>query len=313
MRLVAVVLAALALAVPAAVAAPSGPAVASEWWLQHDGVDAAAVWARTTGAGVVVADLDSGADAAHPDLAGALLPVIDVSGEGGAGDTLGHGTSVAGVIAARGVDGLPAGIAPGARVLAVKISGDDRVQQATLAHALRYVAERPDVRVINLSLGGPDEPDVAAAVRYALAQGKLVVAAAGNMGLDVEQELHTYPCVYAGVLCVGATTRDGALAWWSNYSADLVAVAAPGVGIVSTWPGGGVETHDGTSLAAPVVSGIAALLFAAHPEATAAQVRAAIVLGVRPVRALYGYVQAAGEANAPAALAALDGLLASSR
>jgi subtilisin family serine protease len=309
MRLAAVLLAALALAVPAAVAAPSGPAVASEWWLQHDGVDAAAVWPQTTGAGVVVADLDSGVDAAHPDLAGAVLPQIDFAGEGG-GDTLGHGTHVAGVIAARGVDGLPAGIAPDARVLPLKISGDDRVGEGALARALRYAAERTDVRVINLSLGGPDEPDVAAAVRYALAQGKLVVAAAGNMGLDVEQEMHTYPCVYAGVLCVAASTRDGARAWWSNYSGGLVAVAAPGVGIVSTWPGGGVETHDGTSLAAPIVSGIAALLFAAHPEATAAQVARAITTGVRPEQALYGYVRAAGEANAPDALAALGQLLA---
>jgi membrane-anchored mycosin MYCP len=313
MRFAAVVLAALAVSVPAALGAPSAQVVSTEWWLQTGGVDAVAVWARTTGRGVVVADLDSGADAAHPDLQGALLPEVDFAGESGvAGDSFGHGTHVAGVIAARGAAGLPAGVAPDALVLPLKISDDERVSQDALAHALRYAADRPDVRVINMSLGGPDEQEVAAAVRYALARGKLLVAAAGNMGLDVEQELHTYPCVYAGVLCVGAASANGALAWWSNYSGDLVSVAAPGVGIVSTWPGGGVETHDGTSLAAPIVSGIAALLFAAHPEATAAQVRYAIAVGVRPLRSLYGYVSAAGEANAPEALAALD-LLVSSR
>jgi subtilisin family serine protease len=167
MRFAAAVLAALAFTAPAAFAAPSA---ASEWWLQDGGVDAVSVWGRTTGAGVVVADLDSGVDAHHPDLAGALLSQVDFAGEG-AGDTLGHGTYVAGVIAGRGVDGFPAGTAPGARVLPLKVSGDDRVDQGALARALRYAAGRPDVRVINLSLGGPDEPGVAAAVRYALAQG----------------------------------------------------------------------------------------------------------------------------------------------
>jgi serine protease len=303
------------------------PNLSQQWWLEgsinwsdyrnqsfvSEGVDAVSVWPRTEGEGVVVADIDSGAEATHPDLVGALLPQINFAG--GKGDTVGHGTHVAGIIAGRGEDGLPAGVAPQAKVLPLNIHGNSSPSAAShidpnaLIKAIRYAGSREDVKIINMSLGGDyNDPNLAAAVHFALRHGKVIVAA-GNTGTNNETELHTFPCNYHGVICVAAIDRRDELTWWSNYSPDRVILAAPGDEINSTFLHSSYYVAKGTSMAAPMVSGVAALLWAAHPEASAHQIIKAIVLGVKFNASLNGYVMTAGTVNAPASLAILDSML----
>lgn len=327
MRLVlsiALLLVALALPAFAYADAIDNPAVASEWWLQgaqswsdeigrsfeSQGVDATAVWPRSEGQGVVIADIDSGVDASHPDLQGALLPEVDFAGTHG--DKVGHGTHVTGILAARGENGLLAGVAPRALVLPLNVNPSDSTQIdfSALLAAVRYAALRPDVKIINMSLGGVDDPRLAAAIHMALRHGKVVVAAAGNTGTDNESEWPFFPCNYYGVLCVAATDQRNDLTWWSNYSFDKVILAAPGDEINSTFLNDGYAIEKGTSMATPMVSGVAALLWAADPQATANQIIRAIVLGVTPNPNLVGYVRTGGTVSAPGALAVLDRLLA---
>jgi len=342
MRRFPIVLVALAAFAGAAVsvARAGGPLAASplppvpiDWWEQGaqtytlpgatepisgHGADAVAVWARSKGAGVVVADIDTGVDPTQLGLKGALLPGRDFShAANGTLDTNGHGTGVAGLIAGRGGQPwLPSGIASQAKVLPLKV-GDrtwpkdgyihpKELDPAQIVAALRYAASRSDVRVINLSLSGSWRlPSLRAAVAFAQAQGKLIVAAAGNSWTDDDQK-PAYPCAYPGVLCVAASDRGDALPFWTSFGAHTVALAAPGDLITIYRRKGGTAHASGTSCAAPIVAGVAALLMAAHPDATAAQVRAAIIASVVPAPAFAGKVASGGIVDAAAALALLD-------
>jgi subtilisin family serine protease len=245
---------------------------AQQWGL--DAVRAEHAWTAATGSGVVIAVVDTGVDASHPDLVGRLVPGIDLVDPGATTmtDPNGHGTHVAGVAAAATGNGLGiAGSAPGAMIMPIRVlgaegSGDDQV----IAEGIEWaVANGADV--INLSLGesgfvarlsknGP----LNAAVRRADAAGVVVVAAAGNDGATRQ----TYR-VGVPVVVVNATAPDGSPASFSN-NGDVRSVAAPGKGILSTaplapttiWPQGsdGYETLDGTSMASPLVAAVAALL-----------------------------------------------------
>lgn len=307
-----------------AVADP-GQTLASEWWLQNtavwngprgqaftsQGVEATAVWPRSQGQGVVIADIDSGVDASHPDLQGALLPEMDFVKRHG--DRLGHGTYVAGILAARGLAGGPFGVAPQALVLPLNIDpgGTTHIDQQALIEAIYYAAKLPEVKIINLSLGGPKNPRLATAVRFALHRGKVIVASAGNLGGNNATESPVYPCDYYAVLCVAATDRSNQLAWFSDFSFDNVMLAAPGDQINSTWLGGRYAIESGTSIAAPIVAGVAALLWGADPQASANEIIRSIVQGVTPNPLLTGIVRTGGVVDAPRSLAILDQLIAS--
>lgn len=197
-----------------------------------------------------------------------------------------HGTHVAGTIGAKDNDAGVVGVAPGARIWSVNVFEDDAASDSWIACALDMAAAN-DVEVANMSLGGDDIDGVGGcrenilhdAVCRAVAAGVTVVVAAGNDGIDARLN---EPANYDEVITVSAlndadgTPANDRLAGFSNYGAD-VDIAAPGVNIRSTAPGGGLASLQGTSMAAPHVAGAAALYLAEHPNATPAQVRSALL------------------------------------
>ncbi len=221
-----------------------------------------------------IAVIDSGVDYQHPDLAGKLLPGFDfVNVDVDAQDDNGHGTAVAGVAAAATNNGLGmAGVAWQVKVVPVKVlRGNGTGTYADVAAGIVW-ASYQGVQVINLSLGGSSPSfTLEEAVNLAASRGILLVAASGNNG----SEGVLYPARYPQVIAVAATDSNNEWATFSTYGPD-VDVAAPGASVHSTALGGGYAPRSGTSLAAPHVSGLAALLFSLPGQVTAGQVRAAI-------------------------------------
>ncbi len=225
----------------------------------------------------VVAVVDTGVDGRHQDLTGAVLPGLDLVRPGGDGwrDENGHGTHVAGTVAALVGNGLGGqGVLARARVLPVRVlDGAGEGYTSDIAEGVLYAAEQ-GADVVNLSLGGPGrDPVLAAAVAHAVRSGVVVVAAMGNEGQEGSPT--SYPAALPDVLAVTALDRTRARAPYSSQGghADL---AAPGSDVVSTIPGNRYASADGTSMAAPHVSAAAAALAAAVPSATPTEVSAAL-------------------------------------
>jgi serine protease len=290
----------VALASAAATAATNDPLRSQQWGL--DQVRAEQAWTTTTGTGTVVAVLNTGVDLTHPDLKANLVqgatftcrkgasPCGDGNwkGQDGVGqesDT--HGTHVAGIIAAVTNNGVGiAGVAPGAKIMPIKVLEDGSGSFGEIAAGIRYATDK-GAKVINLSLGALPgaqaltitglESSVTKAIAYASSKGVAVVAAAGNEAFPVCDT----PSFERGAMCVTATDRNQVKPWYSNgaLKPDLKAVAAPGGAglvfcgddIVSTVPQGtgsascksaNYDYYAGTSMATPHVAGVAALLFA---------------------------------------------------
>ena len=227
---------------------------------------------------VVVAVLDTGV-APHPELAAALLPGQNFTDSPGGptdtGDVHGHGTHVAGTVGAD-LGSQVEGVAPGVRILPVKVLGDGGGGFSNWANSGIIWAADNGADVINMSLGGAGGAGVyASAVAYARARGVTVIAAAGN---DNSSAPH-YPSGEAGVISVSAVDAASQKAAFSNYG-PTVDVAAPGVAITSTDRSGGFSDKSGTSMASPHVAGVAALIKAAAPGLTPDQVEQALVAGV---------------------------------
>jgi type VII secretion-associated serine protease mycosin len=262
-----------------AVAAPG----ATPWAQQALGF--ASVWRLTRGAGVTVAVVDSGVDAnpqfgdrvtIGPDLA--LSPTGSSPDAAPDADCVGHGTSVASIIAAAPVPGVSfSGVAPAADILSVKITNSDTFPGSVAAQAI-VAAVDDGAQVVNLSLATVSTPALAAAVRFAQASNVVVVAAAGNDSPDGATGPF-YPAAYPGVLSVGAVGPDGARAGFSD-TLTPVSVTAPGVSVTAAYPGVFPRAYNpasnGTSFATAFVSGVAALVRAAHPGLDQAQVVARI-------------------------------------
>ncbi|MBC6457974.1 type VII secretion-associated serine protease mycosin [Actinomadura sp. HBU206391] len=245
----------------------------SEPWPQQR-LNFADVWDLTRGGGVTVAVVDSGVDASHPQLRGRVR-TYDVT-KTGPQDCLGHGTRVAGIIAARDMrkeNVAFIGVAPQAKLISVKMavssSGDN--DPRWVADAIRRSADL-GAKVINVSSQTPNYPFLKAAVEYAQGKDALIVAAAGNLKDAKQTAQQAYPASYPGVMAVGGINPNGSLADFSN-SETHVTITAPGKDIISTWPNGAYFNESGTSWAAPYVAGTAALVRSYHPKLTAAQVK----------------------------------------
>jgi subtilisin family serine protease len=276
----------------------SDPLRPRQWGL--DLLSTEAAWAIGTGRGAVVAVIDSGVDGSHPDLAAAMVPGKNTRTDRGDysspdTDTNGHGTHVAGIIAARANNGKGiAGVAPDAQIMPVKVlDSDGSGWMADVIEGIIWAAQN-GADVINMSLGGPDADFSAAAIEFAQSRGVVVVAAAGNEGSNTPM----YPAALPGVVSVSALDDDGSLASYSNYG-DTVDIAAPGSQIVSTVPGG-YSGMTGTSMAAPHVAGVAALIRGYSPSA---DVQAVLV--TTAVSAALGRQAGVGVVAADAALRSL--------
>lgn len=254
-------------------------------------------WDLSTGSGVTVAVIDSGVDNRHPELDGnAVLGgsqftmvrearEFDRSTPAPPEDCLGHGTAVAGLVAARRSEGdRMAGVAPGARVYPVRIlDGVENASYRTLAAMIDDAVEE-GVAIINLSLAVvEDHKTIRDAVARAVDQDILVVAAAGNEGNQGVGGGRVYPAAYPGVLAVGAVDEAGQPLDSSN-SGEWIDLAGYGQDLPVVAPGGsGYRSEAGTSMAAAQVSGAAALVRARFPELSAEQVAERLTASAAPV------------------------------
>ncbi len=278
----------------------------AQWFL--DAVHASEAQKITKGAGVVVAVLDSGVDATHPDLAGALLPGVSLNGaksQAGHTDPQGHGTAMAGLIAARGGGPYKAlGIAPRASILPIAVQSEHNDSSIDYASAINYAVEH-GAKVINLSISRPDgySKGEEAAFKNALSHDVVVITASGNR--DATSKINTWGNL-PGVLMVSGTAQ-GNSAFTGGLTGPRVALAAPAKDITTPRPlamfKSGYGTNSGTSEATAIVSGVAALVRAKYPDLNAANVInrllvSATDLGTAGRDEVYGY----GLVNAEAAL-----------
>ncbi|MFY1696519.1 type VII secretion-associated serine protease mycosin [Solwaraspora sp. WMMA2101] len=248
-------------------------AIRDEQWQLRE-LSAPTAWQHSTGTGVTVAVIDSGVDAEHVDLVGQVLPGMDFVADGdGRSDPVGHGTTVAGLIAGRGDDDSGVlGLAPGARILPVRVLDEEnRYDDAMIvAKAVRWAVDN-GAQVINLSLGGSgDSPALAAALDYAFASDVVVVACTGNVSATGTTEVW-YPAREPGVIAVAGLEREGEALWAGSITGAQTVLTAPATGLVGARPGGYWRVQ-GTSFAAPLVAATAALIRARWPEMSAATV-----------------------------------------
>jgi subtilisin family serine protease len=289
--------------------------VPNDPWLQSSLTKAHALDAWDVEAGdpaTVIAVVDTGADASHPDLDGNLwtnpgeTPGNDedddgngftddiygwdfLSGDATPQDAHGHGTHVAGIAAAEWDNGLGgSGACPECSLMILR-AGNGTFRSSDVIAAVRYAADN-GADVINLSLGGPQWTKAERnALSYAIGKGSLVVAASGNDDRNNDTLWYrpsfvfgpSYPASYdlPGLISVAASKPDDTYAGFSNVGRDSVDLAAPGTNIFSTLPGG-FGAESGTSMASPFVAGVAGLLRSANPAWTPVQTQNAILNGV---------------------------------
>ena len=274
-------------------------------------IGAPAAWsAGYTGEGVEVAVLDGGVDGEHPDLAGREVAERNFTEDPDASDLDGHGTHVAATIAS----GHPRyrGVAPGARILDGKVCVQGGCAESWILAGMQWAADQ-GADIVNLSLGGSDQPEVdpleAAVDRLSAETGVLFVVAAGNSG---RPGTVSSPSTADAALSVGAVERDDRIAPFSSRGPRAgdggvkPDVTAPGVGIAAAKASKGTigepvdPTHvalSGTSMATPHVAGAAALLAQQHPDWTGAQLKAALVASARPNPDLTALDQGAGRVD----------------
>jgi len=277
---------------------PNDPGYANQWALPK--IQAPQAWDLSRGSSTLrIAILDTGIDQDHEDLHTKIVANRNFTTSRTVDDRYGHGTHVAGSAAAvtdngRGV----AGVGFTTSLMNVKVLGDNGSgQYSWIANGIIWAADN-GAHVINMSLGGTSASStLESAVKYAWDKGVVLVAAAGNENTSAP----TYPAYYAECIAVAATDENDAKASFSNYGA-WVDIAAPGVSIYSTLPNHpnriGVRNYgslSGTSMAAPHVAGVAALVKARYPTWTNAQIRDRLLASVDPTT---GFSPALGRINA---------------
>jgi subtilisin family serine protease len=320
---------------------PRDPQFIDQWALANSGqkggkagadISATLAWATSTGSDkVVVAVLDSGVDYTHEDLAqnmwvrpssmdpyhdNELGTIDDLNGYNAidsASDPMdenGHGTHCAGIIGAEGENDLGiAGVNWKVQIMPLKFmnaGGFGTTKDAI--EAINYVIDRKkagvNVRIISASWGSTQKSRaLEEVIRKASENDILFVAAAGNASTNNDRSPH-YPSSYnvPNVISVAALDRNDQLAKFSNFGSKSVAIAAPGVDILSTWLGNQYEEKSGTSMATPVVAGVAALVLAENPRLSVEDLRQRLMASTDPIVALKGKTTSGGRINAAKAL-----------
>jgi subtilisin family serine protease len=276
---------------------PTDPLFAGNAW-PYTNTAITSAWSTGTGGPVTVAVVDSGVKAAVGELSGSVLPGYNaIDGSTNAADDFGHGTKVASLIAGHANNGIgSAGVCWGCRILPVKVLDSyGSGSSSGIAAGITWAADH-GAKVINLSVGGGYDQTEANAVAYARSMQAVVVASAGNNSNTTTM----YPAGLPGVISVAASDASDNRYGFSSYG-SWVLVAAPGCATAQTM-GGTFATFCGTSAAAPIVSGIAALALSDKPSATAEQVTQAIIQNTDPVPSAY---LSNGRVNAAKALSAL--------
>ncbi|MGI9108078.1 MAG: S8 family serine peptidase [Pyrinomonadaceae bacterium] len=322
---------------------PNDPLFHEQWSLlntgQREGVGGADIcatraWAKTKGSDkLVVAVIDTGVDYNHQDLhnnmwtrPASLAAYTDAElgsfddrhgfdaadNDGDPMDDNGHGTHCAGIIGAEGdnSDGI-AGVNWKVEIMGLKFlsrNGSGTTRDAI--ECINYVIARKqagvNVRIISASWGSTARSRALGdAIKRAGEEGILFIAAAGNSSTNNDARPH-YPSNYElpNVVSVAALNRKDALAGFSNYGAKTVHIAAPGAEILSTWPGNQYEEHSGTSMATPVVSGVAALILSVNPDLSVTDLRRRLLDSVDKLPALDGKISTGGRVNAARAVRA---------
>jgi subtilisin family serine protease len=323
---------------------PDDPRFSDQWALDNQGqregkegadISAMRAWATTKGSDdIVVAVLDTGVDYTHQDLVGniwtrpasidryedsSLGVVDDVHGfnaidiDSDPMDKNGHGTHCAGIIGAEGGNGFGVtGVNWRIRIMPLKfMSAGGFGTTKDAIECINYAIDRKhagvNIRVINASWGSTQKSRaLEEIIREAYKNGILFVAASGNSGTNTDKTPH-YPASFnvGNIISVAALNRNDELASFSNYGAKSVHVAAPGVEILSTWLANEFEEHSGTSMATPVVAGVAALVLSKDPKLTVDELRELLLQSVDRLPNLKGKTATEGRINAARAVGAL--------
>lgn len=325
-----------------ATAIPNDPRLPELWGMSR--IHAQAAWDKTTGStNVLVAVIDTGIDRDHPDLAANMWENPGETGLDGAGhdkktngidddangyvddwrgwdfvnndnnpmDDHFHGTHCAGTIGGVGNNAVGVvGVNWSVKMVALKfLAADGYGDIANAAKAVQYATSKiPGVRLTSNSWGGGGySQTMKNAIDAAALKNQLFIAAAGNNSANIDSGPF-YPASYtsSNVIAVASITEAGVLSGFSNYGATSVDIAAPGSLILSTEPGSGYQLLSGTSMAAPHVSGAAALLWALDPTLTWSAVKSALLVSARPNAALTGRVVTGGELDVNAAIESLN-------
>jgi subtilisin family serine protease len=300
---------------------PNDPRFGEQWSLRNIGqdggqygadIEASAGWQTSTGAAnVVIAIVDSGIDFNHPDL----VENLSVHGwdfvedSSVIKDEQGHGTAVAGIVAASGNNGVGvAGVMWRASLMSLRVLDETGTGDVAAAvEAIDYAIEH-GAHVINLSWGTTGESSaLKEAIQRALRQNVVVVCSAGNSSQDIDSTPY-YPASFnvRDLIAVAASDGFDQLASWSNWGRKNVAVAAPGVNILTTQKGGGYWNVTGTSAAAPLVTGVVGLLTSSKPWLSVHAISQALDKGARDVTSLAGKLQSEGVVNTRGAFESLQ-------
>jgi subtilisin family serine protease len=288
-----------------------GREAATDMQWQVDQIRARAVWSQGySGQNIIVGVVDGMVDVNHPQLRNNIFYSRQFNNQTNDANLNRHGSHVAGIIAADPNLGPVSGIAPGSKIAAGQFISNDGGGSIGDAIMAMHAVVQQGARIVNLSWGGaPCVDNLQSTMNQLSANGILLITAAGNESTNSDSS-PTYPAAFMALnqINVAATDFNDLLASFSNRGYKTVQVAAPGQAIYSTTPGNTIQAMDGTSMAAPVVSGAAALLMSAVPQASAQQVKQALMTTV-DIQGQYLQTATGGRINVQNALVKLKQLV----